>query len=540
MSQAAVISLMLVITLWFFLKEYPYVAGLFIPTCALRRRSFKLLVIAAVALGAALASDGGLAREISSAGLTEDAGRTVIITVSALAAVIMLDYFRLPASIILAALGAMEGIRLAEEGTLNLVRTPFVPAAASALLCAALAALLYFLLRTILRRSQIHLLRLAIYFRYAVIFAIIAVAFAIGMLEGGMLSGIAAGALGTRAVTPAAVTALTLPQLALWRVIGRRCDLRAEYCTEWSTRTVLAITLSIGAVLLLFSRPVLGMPPTPLSPLPLIYAAILGIETVRRRQLTGRENIYRALAAMLLAPATALGCAYLLCRIAAGGGAESGSLVYFSIMTGLLLLVFGAVSVSYIAARRRQEEEMSRIMLRQQQQLYDNRRAIGDLEIRSMVSENQALHDALESKRRETMNVALSICEQKEYLESLSGLVGELSKAESAERREELLAELDSSIRHRLSFGQEVDESYFYAQAEALHKDFTLRLETAFPDLTRQERRLATLLRLGFSSKYIASLMNITTKSVEIGRYRLRGKLGLGKGDNLVQFIKSI
>ena len=536
MTQAAVITLMLVITGWFFLKEYPSVAGLFVPTCALQRRSFKLLVIAAVALGAALAAKGDIARGVSGTVLTEDSGATLIIMVSALATVIVLEYLRLPSSIILAALGAMEGLRLADEGSLRFCAEPFAQAAASAVICAALAALLYFLFRTILRHSQIHLLRLAIYFRYAVIFAIAAIAFAIGLHAGGMLCGIAEGALGTRAAMPAAVAALTLPQLALWRVIGRRSDLRAERCTEWSTRSVLALTLSVSAVMLLFAQPFAGMRTVPLSPLPLIYAAIFGIELVRRRQLTESENIARGLAAMLLAPAVALVCSYLLGRIAQGGG----SLLYFSIMTGLLLLVFCAVAASYIAAQRRQKAEMSSILLRQQQQLEDNRKAIGDLEIRSMVSENRALHDALESKRKETMSIALSICEQKEYLESLAALVRELSETDRAERREELLGELDSSIRQRLSFEQEVDSSYFYAQAEALHKDFSLRLEAAFPDLTRQEKRLATLLRLGFSSKYIATLMNITTKSVEIGRYRLRSKLGLGKGDNLVQFIKSI
>ena len=85
-----------------------------------------------------------------------------------------------------------------------------------------------------------------------------------------------------------------------------------------------------------------------------------------------------------------------------------------------------------------------------------------------------------------------------------------------------------------------MDTSYFYAQAESLHEDFNAKLTEAFPSLTPQERRLATLLRLGFSSKYIATLMNITPKSVEISRYRLRQKLGLGKGDNLVTYIQSI
>ena len=80
----------------------------------------------------------------------------------------------------------------------------------------------------------------------------------------------------------------------------------------------------------------------------------------------------------------------------------------------------------------------------------------------------------------------------------------------------------------------------FYAQVESLHKDFSVKLTESFPSLTQQERKLATLLRLGFSTKYIASLMYITPKSVEIERYRLRRKLGLKRSDNLITFIKSI
>ena len=80
----------------------------------------------------------------------------------------------------------------------------------------------------------------------------------------------------------------------------------------------------------------------------------------------------------------------------------------------------------------------------------------------------------------------------------------------------------------------------FYAQSEILHKDFNMRLGEAFPNLTESERKLANLLRQGLSSKYIASLMNITPKSVEISRYRLRAKLGLRRSDNLIQFIKTI
>ena len=157
-----------------------------------------------------------------------------------------------------------------------------------------------------------------------------------------------------------------------------------------------------------------------------------------------------------------------------------------------------------------------------------------------ILAENQALHSSIEMKKQEVRNVALSIVEQKEYLESLNSIVKKLSKTKDEGERDMLIAELKVSLRQRLSYDRDVDSQYFAAQAENIHEDFNAKMMKNFPDLTQQERRLATLLRLGFSSKYIATLLNITPKSVEISRYRLRQKLGLSKGDNLVNFIKSI
>jgi DNA-binding NarL/FixJ family response regulator len=162
------------------------------------------------------------------------------------------------------------------------------------------------------------------------------------------------------------------------------------------------------------------------------------------------------------------------------------------------------------------------------------------MELKVILSENKALHDAVEMKRQEVMNVALSIVEQKEFLESLNDKVRLLAQTDDINEKDTLAEELGMAIRQRLSYDRDVDSQYFYSQAESLHEDFNAKLSENFPHLTQQEKRLATLLRLGFSSKYIATLMNITPKSVEISRYRLRQKLGLAKGDNLVNFIKSI
>ena len=54
------------------------------------------------------------------------------------------------------------------------------------------------------------------------------------------------------------------------------------------------------------------------------------------------------------------------------------------------------------------------------------------MELKVVISENQALHNAVEMKRQEVMNVALSIVEQKEYLESLSQIAKQLAKVGQA------------------------------------------------------------------------------------------------------------
>jgi DNA-binding NarL/FixJ family response regulator len=222
-----------------------------------------------------------------------------------------------------------------------------------------------------------------------------------------------------------------------------------------------------------------------------------------------------------------------------GVAAEDAMISFVVLAAAILILVFLAFA-GYARGQRDQREATDRILYAQRQQIYEHSRALSDMELKVVLSENQALHNAVEQKRQEVMNVALSIVEQKEFLESLDEMVSRLAKTDDAKEKDKLIADLSSALKQRLSYDRDVDSQYFYAQAESLHEDFNAKLSENFPNMTQQERRLATLLRLGFSSKYIATLMNITPKSVEISRYRLRQKLGLGKGDNLVNFIKSI
>jgi ligand-binding sensor domain-containing protein/DNA-binding CsgD family transcriptional regulator len=71
------------------------------------------------------------------------------------------------------------------------------------------------------------------------------------------------------------------------------------------------------------------------------------------------------------------------------------------------------------------------------------------------------------------------------------------------------------------------------------HAAFFDKLREKHPELSSNEIKLSAYLKLNLSSKEIASLMNISIRSVEQGRWRLRKKLDLPKDSSLVLYIQS-
>jgi DNA-binding CsgD family transcriptional regulator len=66
---------------------------------------------------------------------------------------------------------------------------------------------------------------------------------------------------------------------------------------------------------------------------------------------------------------------------------------------------------------------------------------------------------------------------------------------------------------------------------------FFRKLKEKYPSLTPNDIRLCSYLRMNFTTKEIANLINISSRAVEIGRYRLRRKMNLGHDVNLTEFL---
>lgn len=87
---------------------------------------------------------------------------------------------------------------------------------------------------------------------------------------------------------------------------------------------------------------------------------------------------------------------------------------------------------------------------------------------------------------------------------------------------------------------KEKQANLFIEHIEEVETRFLQSLTKLHPTLSKNEKTLATLLRIGLTSKEIAFLIDSTPKTVNMARYRLRKNLNLESDDNLVEYISNI
>lgn len=205
----------------------------------------------------------------------------------------------------------------------------------------------------------------------------------------------------------------------------------------------------------------------------------------------------------------------------------------------LILLVIAFIIYSVVLNRRNYAKARAEgYRQAEQKQFNDYQKALNDIEISTVQLENVSLATRLEEKKNQLITYSLNIGEQRRYLELISDSIEEAIKASTTEEKNKILKSQLIEIKQRMSFSGEVDE--IYRQAEQVHMEFIEKLNESYPDLTNKEKKILVLLRIGLSSKEMAPLLNISTKSVEISRYRLRTKIGLNRNDSLTQFIQSL
>ena len=207
---------------------------------------------------------------------------------------------------------------------------------------------------------------------------------------------------------------------------------------------------------------------------------------------------------------------------------------FLIILSGIVVLIIVGVVFFYYKRKARENEDLQDKM----DQIEQSQKAYMESELQNTKILNESLETELEFQKRELTNLALNLVKKNEFLEDIKILVKDIKLSSDVKEKEKLIDNLLNQINQSMNIDKE--RKTFYLHVEETHNDFFLKLEQSFPTLTHKEKQLAALLRLNLSSKEIAYLQNISPKSVEMNRYRLRQKMNLEQGESLTEFINKI
>lgn len=201
---------------------------------------------------------------------------------------------------------------------------------------------------------------------------------------------------------------------------------------------------------------------------------------------------------------------------------KSSAIIIYFLVGFLLVVVIHLIYRGYYKKQRKKlllqkEKELEIKQLENEQQL--------------MYFKNLDLEKDIEAKNRELGMSAMNLVKRNELLSTIKK---ELSSTKSVDDVKNVVKLINKNL-------DTTDDWKLFEEAfNNADKDFIKKLKSQHPNLTSNDLRLCTYLRLNLSSKEIAPLLNISIRSVEVKRYRLRKKMNLPHEASLSNYILSM
>ena len=149
--------------------------------------------------------------------------------------------------------------------------------------------------------------------------------------------------------------------------------------------------------------------------------------------------------------------------------------------------------------------------------------------------ENEKLKMDLEQKNKELTYNAMCIIKNNETVAKIAETLEDAIQAGEDEKG------INNLVRKLQNMEREKNWTEFEVRFTNVHEDFYNKLNTRFPDLTPNEKKLCAFLKLNMSTKDVAAITHQSVHSINVARTRMRKKLGIDQTEeNLVNFLISL
>ncbi|MBD0403750.1 tetratricopeptide repeat protein [Flammeovirga sp. EKP202] len=153
------------------------------------------------------------------------------------------------------------------------------------------------------------------------------------------------------------------------------------------------------------------------------------------------------------------------------------------------------------------------------------------------IEQKQKLHEEknqeiLYVKNSELTNTTLQIIAKDELLTSIKGKLKDVYKETKSKEVQKVM--------NAIKLNQDHSWLEFENRFTSVNPSFFSQLKEKHPSLTNYDLKICALIKLNFSGKEMARLLGISPESANTSRYRLRKRLGLVKGEDLVNYLGSV
>lgn len=148
--------------------------------------------------------------------------------------------------------------------------------------------------------------------------------------------------------------------------------------------------------------------------------------------------------------------------------------------------------------------------------------------------QNQNLEKELDTTKSELANITISHLHKNQSLQQIKQKLEEVSVG-LANNDKRKIKRIVKDINK-----ESEDHDYwdkFEHQFNKSHDNFLDRFKIEYPDLSKRELRICAYLRMDLDNQEIATLMNVSVRTLETSRYRIRKKIGLENRKSLTKMI---
>ena len=152
----------------------------------------------------------------------------------------------------------------------------------------------------------------------------------------------------------------------------------------------------------------------------------------------------------------------------------------------------------------------------------------------------KSLVQQLEQKREEIKHLKFQVLKTNKALEDHKEVLLSIKQILLKDQEETFSKQLSSRILRLVNNLDNAEHADVNIQLENIYQDFILKLKKAHPSLTLYDLKLSMYIKMGLSSKEIASILNILPSSINVSRSRLRKKLQLKSQEDLFLILNKV